>query len=94
MTDSVLSVADEVIAAFGGLTKTARALKHEYVSTVQGWRESGNIPSWRNLEIIAAAKRKKVALPTRFLDAARTTPTKAAPASDDQPNEHGNGTGG
>jgi len=50
-----MSKADEIIQVFGGLTKTARALGHKHCTTVQGWRKSGNIPDWREDEILRAA---------------------------------------
>jgi hypothetical protein len=34
----------EIIAALGGLTKTADALGHRYPTKVQGWKERGRIP--------------------------------------------------
>ena len=68
MSEVSSSVAVEVIAAFGGLSAAARALGHKHVSTVQGWQESGRIPSWRRPEIVAAAKIAKVTLPPAFLN--------------------------
>ncbi len=49
--------AQRIIDRFGGLTKTARALGHRHVTTVQGWKNKGSIPSWRMFEIEAAADR-------------------------------------
>ena len=51
-----MNKADELILVFGGLTKTSRALGHKHCTTVQGWRESGNIPDWRKDEILRAAE--------------------------------------
>ncbi|WP_176086913.1 hypothetical protein [Martelella sp. HB161492] len=50
-----MNTAEKIIARFGGLTATARALsdpKKEFpVSTVQGWKIRGRIPEryWRQL---------------------------------------------
>jgi len=62
------SLPDRVIAAFGGLSATARALKHRNVTTVDGWRRSGRIPRWRCHEIREAAQREGVDLPADFFD--------------------------
>jgi hypothetical protein len=60
-------IVHEVIAAFGGMSKTAQALGHRHCTTVQGWMNSGRIPDWRRLEILAAAEREGVCLPARFV---------------------------
>jgi hypothetical protein len=54
---------DQLLAAFGGLTKTARALGHRHVTTVQSWRKRGRVPAWRLPEIRVAADRAGVRLP-------------------------------
>lgn len=36
---------DRIIQKFGGLSKMAKALGHEYPTTVQGWRDRGTIPA-------------------------------------------------
>lgn len=54
---------DRVIAAFGGLSKMARALGHKHVTTVHAWQKAGRIPDWRWHEIRAAATRANVNLP-------------------------------
>ena len=64
--------AEAIINEFGGLTKMARALGHKYVTTVQGWRDSGRIPPWRRLEIAAAAAREGVKLPPGFSERGET----------------------
>lgn len=56
-------LAEPIIDAFGGLSKTAKALGHKNVTTVQGWLTSGSIPHWRRHEILEAAKRLKLDLP-------------------------------
>lgn len=61
------NIAELVIQAFGGLTKTSEACGHRHVTTVDGWRRSGRIPSWRRPELIAAADRLGVTLPDEFL---------------------------
>ena len=56
----------KIIDAFGGLTKTSRALYSVghvvSVSTVQGWKQSGRIPDWRQDALKRAAKKKKIEL--------------------------------
>lgn len=52
-----------IVDAFGGLTKTATALGHKNVTTVQYWLEKDTIPEWRLHEIRAAAERDGVDLP-------------------------------
>lgn len=54
--------ATKVLAAFGGLTATAKALGHAHLSTVQGWKERGRVPYWRRDEIYAAFKKRKIPL--------------------------------
>lgn len=49
------SPADKVINAFGGLTKTATALKKP-VTTVQGWKDRKKVPPEHWREIIIAAR--------------------------------------
>lgn len=63
------NLAETVIAAFGGVSKTARACGHKSVTTVDGWKRAGRIPHWRRPELIDAAAREGVTLPTEFLDA-------------------------
>ncbi len=48
------SQAARIIAAFGGLSALARAVKAP-VSTVQGWKDRGTVPGRRHGEIITAA---------------------------------------
>ena len=59
-------LANRVIAAFGGLRKTAKATGWP-MSTVQGWRRSRTIPEWRRDGLIAAAEREGIDLPDEFL---------------------------
>ena len=60
----VLELARAVIAAFGGVDATARALHHQYSSTVAAWNNSKyGIPDWRLYEITVAARRLKIKLP-------------------------------
>lgn len=63
------NIAEDVIKAFGGLTRAAKAIGAP-ISTVQSWQETGRIPAWRRAQIIAAAERAKVALPIQFLERA------------------------
>lgn len=69
MMDKALTIS--VIDAFGGLSATARALGHENVTTVQGWRERGSIPKWRWTEVYSAAAKEGVELPAAFADLLR-----------------------
>lgn len=62
------NVADEVIKAFGGLTKAHDATGVP-ISTIQGWQKTGRIPRWRRAEIIASAERLEIELPEAFLKA-------------------------
>lgn len=61
------SLTETIIGLFGGINAMARALGHRNASTVQGWKESGRIPRWRRLEVIAAAQRQGIALPQEYL---------------------------
>ena len=51
---------EQVIAHFGGIRPMADAMGHKSQSTVQKWKERGNIPYWRHDEIFRAARRKKI----------------------------------
>ena len=57
-----------LIAAFGGLSATSRALGHRHPTTVQGWEKSGRIPQWRRSEIENAAEKCAVELPDDLLN--------------------------
>jgi hypothetical protein len=52
-----VSVADFIVARFGGIHPTARALGKP-VSTIQGWKKRGTIPpqNWPDIEQAAFAK--------------------------------------
>lgn len=52
-----MTVVEEIIGEFGGLTEMSRKLGHQHPTTVQGWKNSGRIPSWRAPEIRDAATR-------------------------------------
>lgn len=60
------NIAEQVVNAFGGLTKLSKATGWP-VSTIQNWPITGCIPGWRRDGIIAAAKRERVTLPKEFL---------------------------
>jgi len=47
---------DAIIDKFGGLTPMARAMNHTNPTTVQGWRDRGNVPS-RQIPLIIEAGR-------------------------------------
>lgn len=61
------NIAEQVVNAFGGLTKAARACGVP-ISTVHSWRNKKHIPNWRRAPIIEAAKREGVKLPTEFTE--------------------------
>jgi hypothetical protein len=54
---------DLIIDRFGGLSAMAKALHHKHPTTVQGWKKSGKIPSWRVHEVVKAAKANNIVLP-------------------------------
>jgi hypothetical protein len=56
----------EIINAFGGVSKLAKALGHRNVTTVDGWKRSGRIPDWRKFEICQAAELAGIGLPPGF----------------------------
>ena len=60
------SLPARVVAAFGGLTKTAKALGQAPISTVDSWVRKGQIPPWRVRDIRAAAERENITLPEDF----------------------------
>lgn len=66
MQGDSLSLARRVVAAFGGLTKAAKALGHNSVTTIDHWQISGRIPPWRRHEIREAAEREGIELPSDF----------------------------
>lgn len=79
MDSAPRSIADDVIAAFGGLAKTARALGHRHMTTVDGWRRSKRVPGWRWPEIVAGAEREGVTLPASVRAAAGMPPSPEQP---------------
>lgn len=52
-----------IIDRFGGLSAMAKALEHKHPTTVQGWKKSGKIPSWRIHEVMKAAEANNIKLP-------------------------------
>lgn len=72
-----------VIDAFGGPSAMARALDHRHVTTIIAWRNAGRVPRWRRPEIIAAAQRLGVELPSAFLSEL----VADVPAGEDSPAE-------
>lgn len=67
MTDEPKSLTEQVIDIFGGVSALAKALGHNNVTTVDGWKRKQKIPHWRDHEIIEAAKRNDKTLPDEFL---------------------------
>lgn len=55
-----MNIAERVIEKFGGLVKMQHALGHKHCTTIQGWKDSGNIPPWRWPEINAGAEREGI----------------------------------
>lgn len=72
------TAAERIIEKFGGIRPMAHKLNMP-VTTVQGWKKRGAIPSNRHPDLLAAAKRHNVTLEQAELDA-------AAPA-DERPSE-------
>lgn len=64
-----LTYVDRIIAKFGGLSATSRALGHENPSTVQGWKERGVIPARQQSKVLEAARALEIAMsPADFFD--------------------------
>lgn len=64
-----MNIADNIIQRFGGLTALSKALKHNNVSTVQGWRDRGVIPARQQSAVLQAARDLGVPLtPSDFFD--------------------------
>jgi hypothetical protein len=61
VSGDVMTPAERVIDTFGGLTPLARALGFP-VSTVQGWKERGEIPQRHWLPIMNVAKEAGISL--------------------------------
>lgn len=61
-----------VVDLFGGIRPMSRALGHKNPTTVQRWRREGSIPQWRNLEILLAARKKKIKLTKEQLQRVNT----------------------
>ena len=72
------TAAERIIEKFGGIRPMAHKLNMP-VTTVQGWKKRGAIPSNRHPDLLAAASRHNVTLDQAELDA-------AAPA-DERPTE-------
>jgi hypothetical protein len=56
------SVAERIIDKFGGVSAMARILKHDYPTTVQGWKTRKRIPADRQQEVLDAARANKIDL--------------------------------
>jgi hypothetical protein len=61
------NIAEQVIEAFGGLTKMSKQTGWP-IPTIQGWQRSGRIPAWRRDPIIDLALSKNIALPDGFVE--------------------------
>lgn len=66
MDDASPNLPQRVIASFGGLTATSKALGDVSISTVDSWARAGRIPRWRLRDIREAAERTAVPLPDDF----------------------------
>jgi len=61
--------AEKIIARFGGLTATARALGHRNPTTVQGWINRGFVPARQQRPVLAAAQAHGLDItPADFID--------------------------
>lgn len=69
--------AQAIIDLFGGLRPLAAAIGTT-ASTVQHWKATGRIPSWRHPQIEAAASARGLVLPPRLpLGAARAVGSRS-----------------
>lgn len=70
MDSETKTQSEKIIEKFGGLTALAKALGKP-VTTVQGWKERGYIPSKHQETILAKARENKIRLsPADFFRAA------------------------
>lgn len=69
MPNTSPNTAQQVIEAFGGLSKAARALGLP-ITTVHSWKESGRIPRWRVQAITDAAAKLGVEIPPELSEEA------------------------
>lgn len=64
-----MSAIERILERFGGLTRLAEALGHTNVTTVQGWKVRGSVPSRQIVAVIEAGKAKGIELtPNDFFD--------------------------
>ena len=73
------TAAERIIEKFGGIRPMAHKLNMP-VTTVQGWKKRGAIPSNRHPDLLAAASRHNVTLDQAELDAA--APADERPAEE------------
>jgi hypothetical protein len=76
-----MNAIETIIERFGGLTDMARALGHKNPTTVQGWRDRGNIPSRQIPVVIEAGKNRNPQIDlvaSDFFDAATCSPVHTA----------------
>ncbi|UEM21127.1 hypothetical protein JL100_029390 [Skermanella mucosa] len=76
-TNPTGSAAERIIEKFGGIRPMAHKLGMP-VTTVQGWKKRGAIPSARHPDLLAAAGRHNVTLDQAELDAAAPADERAA----------------
>ncbi|WP_158047836.1 mitofilin family membrane protein [Skermanella pratensis] len=76
-TNPTGSAAERIIEKFGGIRPMAHKLGMP-VTTVQGWKKRGAIPSARHPDLLAAAGRHNVSLDQAELDAAAPADERAA----------------
>ena len=76
-TNPTGSAAERIIEKFGGIRPMAHKLGMP-VTTVQGWKKRGAIPSARHPDLLAAAGRHNVSLDQAELDAAAPADERVA----------------
>ncbi|BBK30283.1 hypothetical protein EDC65_2271 [Stella humosa] len=73
-----MAAVQTIIDRFGGVRKMARALDLG-ASTIQGWKQTGFVPSPRIPQIIAAGRAQGIDLaPADFFDPEAAAPTSEA----------------
>lgn len=57
-----MTVAEKIIERFGGVSKLAAILGHDYPTRVQGWKKRGVIPAKAQADVLRAARNNAVDL--------------------------------